>query len=132
MGLERAHAQGLGQRQGLLIGGFGLCDRGGIGVGLDDTKLVQRARLVPACLLLSGQVERLACVLPSLLAATRQITDPAERSPRFAVTPSPCLCVQYLVLLVLTRFYTVQSPPELLLFRLAQLSKAAQAQRDTA
>ena len=76
--LERAHAQFLGQGQGLLVVGFGLRDIGGIGVGLDDAKLVQRERLVPAFLLLPGQVERLAGVLPGLLAASRQTTDLAE------------------------------------------------------
>ena len=43
MGLERAHAELLGQGQGLLVVGFGLLGIGGIGVGLDDAKLVQRA-----------------------------------------------------------------------------------------
>ena len=78
VGHERAHAQFLGQGQGLLVVGFGLRDIGGIGVGLDDAKLVQRERLVPAFLLLPGQVERLACMLPGLLAASRQTTDLAE------------------------------------------------------
>ena len=119
MGHERAHAEFVGQGQGLLVVGFGLRDIGGDGVGLDGAKLVQRKRLGPACLLLPGQVERLAGVLPSLLTATRQMTAPAEWSPRFAVTPSPCLCVQYLVLMALSRFYTVQSQPALLLCRLA-------------
>ena len=78
VGLERAHAQFLGQGQGLLVVGFGLRDIGGVGVGMDDAKLVQRERLVPAFLLLPGQVERLARVLPGLLAASRQTTDLAE------------------------------------------------------
>ena len=78
MGHERAHAQFLGQGQGLLVVGFGLRDIGGVGVGMDDAKLVQRERLVPAFLLLPGQVERLAGVLPGLLAASRQTTDLAE------------------------------------------------------
>ena len=78
MGHERAHAQFLGQGQGLLVVGFGLRDIGGVGVGLDDAKLVQRERLVPAFLVLPGQVERLAGVLPGLLAASRQTTDLAE------------------------------------------------------
>jgi len=68
---------------GLLIVGFGLRDIGGGGVGLDDAKLVQRARLVPTCFLLPGQVERLACVLPGLLAVSRQTTHLAE--PRHPV-----------------------------------------------
>ena len=44
---------------------------------------MQRVRLAPTCLLLSGQVERLACVLPGL-AASRRTTDLAE--PYDAVT----------------------------------------------
>ena len=76
--LERAHAQCLGQGQSLLVVGFGLRGIGGIGVGMDNAKLVQRERLVTAFLLLPGQVERLARVLPGLLAASRQTTDLAE------------------------------------------------------
>src|SRR6516225_7568306 len=56
MRLERAHAQFLGEGQGLLVVGFGLCGIGGIGVGMEDAQLVQCARFAPACLLLSGQV----------------------------------------------------------------------------
>ncbi len=132
MRLQRAQAHCLGQGESLLVGGFGLYDIGGISVGLDHAKLVPREGLVGTLFVLPGQVERLARVLPGLLATSRQTTALAERSPRFAVTPSPCLCVQYLVLMALTRFYTVQSQPELLLFRLAQLYKAARAQRDLA
>ena len=78
MCLQRAHAQFSSQGQGLLVVGFGRRDLEGIGVGLDDAKLVQRERLVPTCLLLSGQVERLARVLPGLPATSRQTTDLAE------------------------------------------------------
>src|SRR4051794_41458656 len=49
-----------------------------VGVGLHRAKLVQRMRLVPACFLLPGQVERLAGVLPGLRAASRQTTHLAE------------------------------------------------------
>src|SRR4029450_8547823 len=45
---------------------------------LDNAKLVQRKGLVPACLVLPGQVERLTRVLPGLLAMSRQPTDLAE------------------------------------------------------
>ena len=45
---------------------------------MDDAKLVQRERLVPAFLLLPGQVERLRARLPGLLAVSRQTTDLAE------------------------------------------------------
>jgi hypothetical protein len=44
--------------------GFGMRGIGRIGVGVDDAKLVQRMHFVPAVLLLPGQVERLAGVLP--------------------------------------------------------------------
>jgi hypothetical protein len=71
VGLERAQGELLGQGEGLLVMGFGLRDVGGSRVGLDDAQLVQRQRLIPACLLLPGQVKRLACVLPSLIAPSR-------------------------------------------------------------
>ena len=78
VGDEWAHAQCLGQSQGLLVVGFGLRGIGGVGMGMDGAKLVQRERLVPACLLLSGQVEGLARVLPGLITASRQTADLAE------------------------------------------------------
>src|SRR5262245_60293254 len=56
----------------------GLLNIGGIGVRIDDAKLMQRERLEPAFLLLPGQVERLAGVLHGLLAASCQTTDLAE------------------------------------------------------
>ena len=90
VGHERAHAEFLGQGQGLLVVGFGLRDIGRDGVGMDDAKLVQRKRLVPACLLLPGQVERLACVLPGLLAASRQTTDLTEPCDPVGKIGSPC------------------------------------------
>ena len=78
VGLERAHAQLLGQGEGLLVVGFGLRGIGGIGVSIDGAKLVQRERLVPPVLELPGQVERLARVLPGLLATSHKTTDLAE------------------------------------------------------
>ena len=79
---ERAHAGFLGQSEGLLVVGFGLRDIGRVGVSMDGAKLVQRERLVPAFLLLSGQVERLAaCCRAS--SPSRQTTDLAE-----AIRPS--------------------------------------------
>src|SRR5262249_2262724 len=48
------------------------------GVGMDSVQLVQRARLVPARLLLSGQVQRLAARPPGLIEVSRQTTDLAE------------------------------------------------------
>jgi hypothetical protein len=45
---------------------------------MDDAKLMQGAGLLPACLLLPGQVERLARVLPGLIAVSHQPTDLAE------------------------------------------------------
>ena len=44
VGHEWAHAKLLGQGQGLLVVGFGLRNIGGVGVGLDNAKLVQRGR----------------------------------------------------------------------------------------
>jgi hypothetical protein len=78
VGHERSHAKFLGQGQGLLVMGFRLFDIERIGAGVDGAKLVQRMRLVPACLLLPGQVERLTCVLPGLIAASRQTTGFTE------------------------------------------------------
>src|SRR4029453_4689814 len=78
MGLEWAHTEFLSQGECLLVVGFGLRDIGRVGVGMDGAQLVQRARLVPTCLLLPGQVERLVCVLPGLLAVSRQTTHLAE------------------------------------------------------
>src|SRR5438128_3423198 len=69
--------------------GFGLRDIGGVGVGLDDAKLVQRQRLVPACLLLPSQVERLARMLPGLLAASLQTADFAQPSDPVGLTYQP-------------------------------------------
>ena len=57
---------------------FGLRNIGGIGVGLDNAKLVQRERLVGTLFVLPGQVERLARMLPGLLAVSRQTTHLAE------------------------------------------------------
>jgi hypothetical protein len=75
---ELAHAEFLGQCQGLLVVRFGLLDIRGIGVGMDNATLVQHKRLGPTLLELPGQVERLARVLPGLLAAFRQPTDLTE------------------------------------------------------
>ena len=62
--------------------GFGRRDVGGISVGLDDAKLVQRLRLVSTLSVLPGQVKRLVCVQPGLLAASRQTTELAEPRDR--------------------------------------------------
>src|SRR5262249_49118302 len=75
---ERAHAEFVGQGEGLLVVGFGLRGIGRVGMSMDDTKLVQRERLVGTLFVLPGQVKRLARVLPSLLATSRQTTDLAK------------------------------------------------------
>ena len=62
--LERAHAELAGKAEVLQVVDFGLGDIGRSGVGMNDTKLVQRVRLVPASLELPRQVESLARVLP--------------------------------------------------------------------
>jgi hypothetical protein len=61
-----------------LVVGFSLLGIRGGGVGMDNAKLVQHECLAPAFLLLSGQVERLACVPPGLFAMSRQTADLAE------------------------------------------------------
>ena len=63
---------------GLLVVGCGRRDIRRVDVRLHRAKLVERERFVPACLLLPGQGERLAGVLPGLLAASRQTTDLTE------------------------------------------------------
>ena len=78
MGHERTHTEVRGQGEGLLVMRFGLCGIRGTGVGIDNAKLVQRQRLVPACLLLPGQVECLERVLPGLIVASRQTPDLTE------------------------------------------------------
>jgi hypothetical protein len=58
-------------------------------VGLDDAKLVQRACLAPAVLLLPGQVERPACVFPGLLATSGKATDLAALCQLVGTTLPP-------------------------------------------
>ena len=89
MGHDRAHAEFLSQGEGLLVVCFGLRNIGGIGVGLDNAKLVQRQRLVGALFVLPGQVERLAGVLPGLLAASRQTPDLAEPGDQVGMIAQP-------------------------------------------
>ena len=78
VGLERAHAEFVGQGESLAVVDFRLHNIGGIGVGLDGAELVQRARLIPTFFELPGQVERLVCVLPGLITVALQTTDLAE------------------------------------------------------
>jgi hypothetical protein len=78
VGHERAHAEFIGEGQGLLVMGFGLLGLGRVGVSIDDAKLVQRECLVGTLFVLPGQVECLAGVLPGLLAVSRQMTDLTE------------------------------------------------------
>src|SRR5262245_41011820 len=83
---KRAHAECLGQGEGLLEVGFSLLGSGRVGVGLDDAKLVQRARLVPACLEMPGQVEGLVRMLPGLITVSRETTDFAEPCDPMSIT----------------------------------------------
>ena len=78
VGHERAHAQFLGQGEGLLVVGFGLRDIRRVGVGMDDSKLVQCVHLVGTFFVPPSQGERLARVLPGLLAASCKTTDLTE------------------------------------------------------
>ena len=78
MGLERAHVKPPGKRERLSVVRLGRLDVGRDGVGVDGTKLEQRARLVRTRLLLSGQVKRLVHVLPGLGEASGEEIDRAE------------------------------------------------------
>ena len=69
--------------------GFSLRGIRRIGVGLDDAKLVQRARLLAAVFLLPGHVERLARVLPGLCTVSSQTTALAEPRP---IDCTMCAC----------------------------------------
>ena len=64
---------------------------------MDVAKQVQRIRLVAAFLVLPGQVERLARVLPGLLAASRQTTDLAEPCDPEARPRSPPVRIPSLI-----------------------------------
>ena len=56
----------LSKGQGLLlVMGFGLLGIGGVGVGMDNAKLMQRERFVGTLFVLPGQVECLVRVLPT-------------------------------------------------------------------
>jgi hypothetical protein len=88
VGHERAHAELVGESEGLPVVGFSLRGIGRVGVGLDDAKLVQRVRLLAAFLLLPSQVKRPVGVLPDLLAVSRQTADLAE--PREPAGSLPC------------------------------------------
>src|SRR5215467_13980290 len=78
VGLERAQAQGFGQRQGLLVVGGGWRHLGGIGGGLDSTKLVQRLRLMAPLLILPRQGQGLASMLPGVVVASSEKASLAE------------------------------------------------------
>src|SRR5438309_4425976 len=62
---------------------------------MDDAKLVQRERLLPACLLLPGQVERLARVLPGRLAVSCQTIDLAEPCDPVGKTEQPACAATF-------------------------------------
>src|SRR5439155_21572627 len=78
MGLQRAHTEYLGQRQRLPVPRLALGHLRRVGLGVNVTKVEERARLVPALPILSGQGERLVRVLPGLINAPLQETNRAE------------------------------------------------------
>src|SRR5262245_27243929 len=88
MRLEWAHAQLLGQSQGLVVGGFSRLDLRGVGVSMNSAKLAERQRLVSTLSILPSQVKRTVCMLPGLVVASCQKTDLAE--PRHMIR----MCVQ--------------------------------------
>ena len=99
VGLERAHAQILGQGQGLLVVGFGLCDIRGIATCGDLTKQAQSPCFESASLLGARERKRALSLGNRLLhAAGQQIAltqaSDKERMPgqvsRVAARPSAC------------------------------------------
>ena len=54
---ERAHAELVGQRQGLAVGGFALFDLRGITMGGNVTEEAQAIRLMASCLVGTGMLE---------------------------------------------------------------------------
>ena len=78
VGLERAQAHCFGQGQGLLVVDGGWRQLGGIGSGLDGTKLGQRLRLMAPLLILPRQDQGLAGLLPGFVVASSEQTDRAE------------------------------------------------------
>jgi hypothetical protein len=78
VGLERAQAQCFGQGQGLLVVDGGWRQLGGIGSGLDSTKLVQRLRLMAPLLILPRQSQGLAGLLRGFVVAPSEQTSGAE------------------------------------------------------
>src|SRR5215471_18183625 len=89
---------------------------------MDNAKLVQHERLVPACLLLPGQVERLAGVLPGLLTVSRQTADLADLCDPVGMTVQRACADTFA-----DRFFQQRAP-----FREAPLERRgrAQARRD--
>ena len=67
VGLERAHAEFLGQGEGLLVMGFGLLDLRRVTRAPQSRQEAQGIRLVARVPCAAGQVERLARRVPGLL-----------------------------------------------------------------
>ena len=59
VGLKRAHAECVGQGEGLLVGGFGLFDLQSVAPRRDVAEEAQRIRLMAPFLVLTGMHERL-------------------------------------------------------------------------
>ena len=76
MGLERAHAEFLGQGEGLAVGGLGLCSLG---------------RLTSCCNV-SEEVEGI-CLITSFLVLTGMRQSPLSVGVRFLQTASKHLCL---------------------------------------
>ena len=70
--LQRAHAQRLGQGQGLTVGGCGQLGLRGLAVRVDLAEEPQRSDLVAAELVLAGEVEGLLSTLARLFQAARK------------------------------------------------------------
>ena len=80
VGLERAHAEFLGQGEGLAVVGFGWLDLWGIALRSDLAEEAQGIRLVAAFLVRTGERQRMLGEGVRLLqAASQQMASPRER-----------------------------------------------------
>ena len=78
VGLERAHAELLGQGEGLAVGGFGQLNRRGIALCVDDAEKPQGPRLLASQVLLGSVREGPLSELERLLSSSSQYIGLAQ------------------------------------------------------